>query len=155
MWEREQGENNSKTVRLGCDTTVLAITSHTFTHNSDTFIYSINSFVSISISDTFSSDEINGHYSCSCLHYSSRGGFYGTEKILNRGKVHLLPVTLILALALAAGDEAVDPREGVVQDEVGDVFDHGVFPRLHEIHVYAVQLLMLLLLLLMQFLMLV
>ena len=93
--------------------------------------------MSISISDTFSSDEINGRRSC--LHYyysSSRGGFYGTEKVLDRGKVHL---TLSLALALALGPE------GVVHDEVGDVLDHGVLPRLREVQVQAVLLLLLLL----------
>ena len=97
--------------------------------------------MSISISDTFSSDEINGRRS-SCLHYyysSSRGGFYGTEKVLDRGKVHL---TLSLALALTLGPE------GVVHDEVGDVLDHGVLPRLREVQVQAVLLLLLLQLLL-------
>ena len=110
------------------------------------------SFVSIPISDTFSSDEINGRrsslivYNRSC---SSRVGLYGTEEVLDGGKVHLpADLTLSPLRALTLGPE------GVAHDEVGDVLHHGVLPRLHEVQVHGTLLLQLLLLLLLQVLLL-
>ena len=72
---------------------------------------------------------------------ASRVGLYGTEEVLDGGKVHL-PADLTLSpLTLTLGPE------GVAHDEVGDVLHHGVLPRLHEVQVHGTLLLQLLLLL--------